>query len=530
MNKVLKLVVFIGLAVLYACAQQVAPTGGIKDEQPPSIKSLEPKQEVLNYENQPIVIEFDEFIQLKNLKKNFLSSPPLEHDLETKIRGKRLEIKVLDTLQENTTYVFNFGNAIADFHEGNPIEGFTYVFSTGNEIDTLSLEGRLVEAFNLEVVNEAVVMLYDTNDLDSLPFKKLPKYVDRTDKEGKFALQNLKAGTYVLFALQDKNTNYLFDKPDELVAYFDTILNIQEENDSLKLYGFFEDREKQYVKSQKENGPLVAIEFNRTISDSLTFELLDTTASTVLKKVEKSKGGDSLLLWFNQMNKRELYLKIQEGEYTDTIKLKLDSLRNKSKLKVNESPSGSVDYFKPLSLEFNRPIKSIDSAYFDLRQADSSQIDFTLKQDSLFSQRVYIQADLKEDSSYMLVFYPQAFTDLYGKMPDTTSTQFSLNSRKLFSRLDVTVKLNDSLPKLLQLIGQGGKVLQEHKVVDSTVHFKHVRAGEYELKLLLDKNDNGKWDTGIFSERKQAERVYMYEEKLKVRANWDQEIEWVILP
>ncbi|MEQ8910474.1 MAG: Ig-like domain-containing protein [Vicingaceae bacterium] len=524
-----KLLFGLGLLLLFwSCAQQVAPTGGEKDEDPPEIISIEPEQEVLNYENEKIVIQFDEFIQMKNLKKNFLSSPPLEHDLETRVRGKRLEIEVIDTLQENTTYVFNFGNAIADFHEGNPIEGFTYVFSTGNEIDTLSLSGRLVEAFSLEVVDEAVLMLYDTTDLDSLPFKRLPKYVDRTDKEGRFKLTNLKAGKYVLFALSDKNTNYLFDKPDELVAYSDSLILLDDKVDSIKLYGFLEDREKQFVESQKENGPLVALVFNKTLSDSIDFRFLDTLAAEVLHSYQYSKGRDSLLFWFKEMDKQEFEVEITAGEYIDTLELKADSLPSKSKLEFERGVSVVQDYFRPFQIEFKRPIKSYDTAFISLRKSDSSLMPYTLIQDSVRLQNFVFEFDLKEDSSYFIELFPGAFTDIYGQTLDTTLKRFRVNNRRDFGNLEVRVQIKDSLPKLLQLLDQSGKVLTEEVLSDSSMAFPNLKAGDYGLKLILDRNGNGKWDTGVFAERKQAEQVYIYDEKISIRANWDQEIEWVI--
>jgi hypothetical protein len=529
MDKFKRIVFLCIVLLLNACAQQVAPTGGLKDEDPPQILSLNPPQESLNFSGDPIELEFDEFVKLNQLKQQFLASPPLSYPLETKIRGKKLSIEVVDTLEENTTYVFNFGNAIADFRENNPISGFKYVFSTGDKIDTLSIKGRVVEAFDLKVMEDMIVMLYDTSALGSLPYKRKPTYVDRTDKDGKFELTNLKAGEYCLFAISDENTNYLYDKPDELIAFIDRSLLLSTPLDSIKLYAFMEDREKQFIKSQKESGPQLILEFNRTI-DTLQFRFLQAEDSINLLHYQKSSSADSLLLWFQQADKAEYeIIIIASPGYRDTIEVKIDSLE-KRKLSLIKKPKAVHDFFKKVSLEFNRPIAEQDTRYLSVMRPDSTTFNYALEIDSIDAQRVMIKGDFQQDSVYIVSLLPKAFTDLYQQTHDSISFQFKLNKEGDFGNLYLKVSQADSLPKFVQLLGQSDKVLRQKDLEGQHIVFKNLKAGDYRLKLVIDRNGNQVWDTGNFNKNLQAEKVYYYEDKLTIRANWDQEIEWRILP
>ena len=242
------------LAILVsACAQVVAPTVGTRDTQPPQVKEVKPKNESLNFNReQTISITFDEFVKLENINDKLIISPPLEHDIKTKLRGKNLEIKFEDTLKENTTYVMNFNESIVDLTENNPLD-FTYVFSTGNEIDSFVVSGRLVNAFDLKVVKDAWVALYNDLKSDSLPMKKMPTYIDKTNEEGSFEITNVKAGKYKLLAIADENKNFLFDKPTEKIAFKNEFIEVSENsiNDSLKLFLFEEDKQKLFVEEKK---------------------------------------------------------------------------------------------------------------------------------------------------------------------------------------------------------------------------------------------------------------------------------------
>ncbi len=204
------------------CAKVGSPTGGPKDETPPEVILSIPDNKAVNSKPEALEITFSEFIVLKNLNDELVISPPLKEKPVTRIRNKTLVIDLNNELMDSTTYTFNFGNAITDNNEGNALVDYEFVFSTGPTIDSLAITGIALNAFSMKPEKEKIfVMLYD-NLSDSAPYHEFPQYVTKTSSEGKFAINNIRPGTFRLFALKDGNSNLKFDLPDEMIAFGDT--------------------------------------------------------------------------------------------------------------------------------------------------------------------------------------------------------------------------------------------------------------------------------------------------------------------
>lgn len=214
--------------ILLRCANPVMPKGGIKDTEAPEVVSSTPQNYSVNFKGSSIQITFNEFVKLDNIQKQVLISPPPNTKPEFKLRGKTLSVRFEDKLDDSTTYSVYFGDAIVDLTESNPISGYTFVFSTGPVLDSMSIAGSIRDAFNMKYPEEAFVMLYmlnnDTVPVDSLPYLVKPFYLSRSDKEGKFNLTNLKNVPYKLFALTDMNSNFLYDMPGEKIAFIDSLI------------------------------------------------------------------------------------------------------------------------------------------------------------------------------------------------------------------------------------------------------------------------------------------------------------------
>jgi hypothetical protein len=218
---VLPLLLFAG-----GCAQQGAPTGGPQDEDPPKVVKAIPQNYSANFKAKRIEITFDEYLDMGNFTQELVVSPPMETQPEVRMRRKTLIIEFEEALKEDVTYTFNFGEGIKDLNERNVLLNYEYVFSTGPTLDSLSVKGTLKNAFDLTIPESPInVMLY-TELADTMPLKQIPYYVGRTDKEGNFAVNNLRAGIYKLFVLKDANNNFLFDLPTEQIAFLDTSLRV----------------------------------------------------------------------------------------------------------------------------------------------------------------------------------------------------------------------------------------------------------------------------------------------------------------
>lgn len=220
---------FVLMAIFTRCAKMGSLTGGPRDEDPPEVIESTPENYSVNFSGDKIEITFNEYIQLDDINQELVISPPLENQPDVRLRNKSILIELENELRPNTTYTLNFGRAIKDNNEGNPLTNYEFVFSTGEFLDSLSVGGNLLNAFDLKAPEDPVtVMLYD--DLsDSIVFKDIPVYIGKTNEDGTYRINNLKADTFKLFALQDMNNNFLFDLPNEPIAFLDTSIIVDAE-------------------------------------------------------------------------------------------------------------------------------------------------------------------------------------------------------------------------------------------------------------------------------------------------------------
>ncbi len=527
-SPVKRILFFISLSFLFACAQQVAPTGGLKDETPPEILVEVPKSESTNFAAKRIEIEFDEFVKLNRLNEQLITSPPLKYNLQTSIRGKTLRIEIVDTLKENTTYIFNFGNAIVDIHENNPIENYTYVFSTGDMIDTNRISGMVIDAFKGEPIEKVLVMAYKaSNELyDSLPYLQRPDYISLSDKAGNFSLNYMQSGSYKIFALKEDNDNYLFDLLTEPIGFKEELIEANSNSDSLKIFIFEEDHEVQYLKEQNEVGPSTQLIFNLPNEEfSFSTELVDSL--NLHPKAEYySENSDTVEIWWPEMKLRFPFI-IQADTLTDTLNLAIDTLKSGKRSPLKVKAIGPYHFYAAPRLEFSQPIASVDTSLFFLLNSDSVKVPVSI--DTTENDRKFtIEFDRKEGEVFTLVFDSASFTDIYGYHLDSIAYAFSLDETADYGSLKVNISSNYSDQLILHLLDQRKEPLRK-AVLDGTSHtFKYLKSGVYTLKLIIDSNANGQWDTGNYLEGIQPEKVINYEGEIRVRSRWDKEVDWIL--
>ena len=443
-------------------------------------------------------------------------------------KGKRLEIKIKDTLLSNTTYTLNFGNAIADLNEQNSIPDFQFVFSTGPEIDSLKIGGQIIDAFNRDVESNLLVLLHRQPAVDSAFQKNLPTYVSRTDKDGRFLITNIREGSYRMYALKDANTNYLFDRKDEKIAFLNEEVMITDSIQEITLFTFEEATTKQFLEKQSAIESRLMLDFKLPLTN-FKFYSGDSLDLPEILDLSYNNKNDSVLFWWKEQNKLKIKLAVQDsGKFSDTLTIKIDSLAKTNSLSMSNQFIAAQNYYETPQLKFNRPLKSIDSGKIQLLNPDSLNVPFEVTIDSNNNTKANFKFDFKPETKYRLLILPEAFTGIYGRTTDTLKRDITFNTVEDFGTLTVLLKDEYTEQKIIQLTNAKGKVLKEQVAKNNKVTFRNISPSDYRVKMIIDSNKNNRWDSGNYEQRLQAEKTFLFDENITVRKNWDKEITWIM--
>lgn len=519
--------VFIIVLVSYQCAQRGTPTGGPKDIAPPELIRAEPPNMSINFKEQKIRLYFNELVKLKDIQKQLIISPPLKYTPILSPQGnanKYVEITIKDTLADNTTYTLNFGQGIVDNNEENPLPFFTYVFSTGDYIDSLELTGVIKDAFNKKVDEFVSVMLYkiDSSYTDSTLYKKPPNYITNTlDSAVIFKLKNLKEGKYALFALNDNAGNNLFDQKTDKIGFVEDTINLP--TDSIYLLNLF--------KEIPDYGVAVpSMVASNKISfgyygdgSAINIETITKLPDTVKSIITKEREKDTLNFWFTPYAMDSILfaitndnLKISDTFNVKSRKVAFDSLR----LSLNQQ--GNIEFDKPINILVTTPLVSFDSTKIKLTDKDTLLVANNLKLDTLENQ---LNFDFKilPNQSYKIELLPGAITDFFDNTNDTVV--YNLRTKSVADYGNLSLELNGNnikYPIIVQLTNEKGDLQREiYANQPQTYAFNNLNPGKYMARVIFDSNKNRKWDTGNFLKKIQPEKISYYPSLIELRANWE---------
>ena len=516
----------LSLFIIIGCAKRGSITGGLKDTIAPVLKVSFPENFKTNFKGNEIKLVFDENIKLKNLSKQLVVSPPMKNDplILPTTASKTITIKIKDTLQPNTTYSFNFGQSIADNNEGNPLNQFKYVFSTGSYIDSLQLGGVVKSAIDKEVESFVSVMLYDVNEkyTDSIVFKETPRYITNTlDSLKSFKFENIKAGKYLLVAIKDANSNNKYNPKTDKIGFIKEFVTVP--NDTLYELEIFKEALpfKSFKPTQASgNRLLMGYEGKVKSKKEIPALTLKNNGITLESIVTKLPTKDSLQIWYKPLKADSLQLAVNKDQYKANFSFKIKD-QKKDTLRLSPLQTSDLKFREQFAFESATPLTKLDNSKISITNKARSVVPFTSYYDE-FEQKLFLDFKKEEQENYTISLLPDAVTDFFDQKNDSLNFKITTRNTADYGNLVVQLQNVKSFPVLVELTNDKGEVqAAEYTTEANTVSFNLVDPALYSLRAIYDTNKNKEWDSGSYLEKRQAEEVIYLSKLIDIRANWD---------
>ncbi len=518
-NSILKSVSILIVSLLWSCAQIVAPTGGKKDSNPPELVGVNPANETKRFSKSKILFTFNENVQVTKVDEQVIISPPVNRKPDITAQGKELTVRFYETLQPNTTYTINFGNALGDNTENNTLSNLTYVFSTGDEIDSNQIKGRITNSFTNKPEKGITVGLYHTADFnDSTIIKQKPIYLSKTSSTGDFLLSHLPKQAYYLVAFNDVNQNLRYDR-QESIAFEQEIVATQDTSYNGKLLLFKPDL--------YPIGKLI----DTFCSEPNKFTLIIYKPEDVFIQTPGKTSYTKYVKGIDQIDTFHVF--VSNPDALTKLNARINGLNHELNLthqpkfkaqKLSFTYTKQPELGDTITIRFNNPVTRIEQGRMQLLK-DSTPVKFTLVQQDAFTLKVYY--NWEEKTNYNFSIADSSFMDVYGQWNKKDGNKFITKSLKDYANLLLHIKtpIVQKEPFVLQLLTADEKtVVYEYIIRSSTdISIVNMLPGTYILKYVYDTNKNGLWDNGDYRKKQQPEKVGYYTQPIVVRAYWDLE-------
>ena len=574
---------------MYSCANIGNPSGGPIDKTPPIFMRSNPTPNAVNVKDRKIEIFFDEIVTLKDPSTKIIVSPAQTEMPRMSALGRKVTVELVDSLLPNTTYTIDFSNSIQDNNEGNAIDNFAFAFSTGSVIDSMRVSGYVLDSRTLEPMQSVVVGL-QSNLADSAFHKEKLQRVALTNDRGQFTIRNVSPGSYHIFALKDLDRDYKFGNPTEDIAFLDSIIvpsigsreaadtvyNDLNEIDTIMratrpayfpndilLSMFNEDRKSQYLANN------LRVDSTRI---SLTFAAASDTLPSLSivgrndvpdqwYTLERSQTNDTLTYWIrpphlvsaDTLMVETTYLRTDTASNlswgTDTLKFTFQRQKAKKKKKNEETDSleqirfmelhplanGTQEVYAPLLLQTGTPIERYSREAFHLQrklQNDTTFYPAEIKsialRDSTLSRRdLMLKVDWEPGAAYTLAVDSLAMTDIYGLQTKPLKVDFNVRKMEEYGNIVFNIPaVRDSA--IVELLDGTEKIVLRAPVKSHRAELLNLLPGKYYARLFIDRNGNGKYDTGNYDMHLQPEETVYYPGAINLKKNWDVEQTWDI--
>lgn len=530
------LLLFIIGILVQSCARVGSPIGGAKDTLAPEVvgSNIDTTRVNVRRDIKELRIDFNEYITLKDINKNLNISPPIKNIkriLPSNIANKYMVIQWTDTLQANTTYNFNFGNAIVDNSEGNPLRYYNFAFSTGEKLDDLYISGEVTDGFTIKKKsssdNKMVVGLYQLKD--SMDYRQKPYYITKVDNDGYYELNYLAPGKYKIIAFDDDNENSIYNPGKEKIAFRKDTVTVEKSISGLKLKLY--PSKKPFKKPEFKDmagGVMMLFEGNPD-------EVKVLPVSEKLKdiKVTHTPKSDSVKIWFDavksdvgQTVNEKLEFSYDTGKVQDTVST-FYKYNKKNVMNINSDNGGSLlppkTDFKILS---NYIVDKISLDKWSLKIDSTIVQPFTAKISETNPYQILIQSDFISGKKYQLTIPKTTISSYYDKNPDSKRFDFEVDKIENYGLLKVILENAPDKKYWLQLLDSSEKPIYQKYTSGSEVTFDVLKPGEYILRILVDNNENKYWDEADFENGTFAEDSYIYYKTALIRPLWTSKETW----
>ena len=525
------LFLFVFALTFFSCANITTPSGGPKDLAPPELVSSKPNNKEINYKGQTIELVFDEYVKLNNPKEEIIISPSPGREIEFKVKGTKVTITPESKWKDTTTYSILFRDGIQDITENNSPINLKIAFSTGPHIDSLSLAGTITDLLSGEATEKITVAIYSQDTFNI--FNHSPNYFTKTNKKGAFQIENIKDGNYKIYAFEDKNKNLKVESRTERFGFISKSLPLHNAIDTLALSLVMLDSRKLKFSSIRSAGTITRVRFNKYITEfklESEKELISSFGDnqTELNIWSPANLSDSLKAKLSVKDSLEynidstFYIKSTGKTFKESFKWSLGE---------NRVDSETGNFFT--TLEFNKPLINInfDSIYIEIDTVN--RINFTKKDFVIDEAHKLIDVRKEIDKKLFKTETPprlklkagNAFVysidnDTSKKLSDEIIIYWPESTGILHIQTDTKEKFF-----IIQLLNAKGKIA--FSVFNQSKYtFKNLNPEEYQIRIVIDKNQNKKWDPGNFEKKIEPEKVIFYKTstgktKFPIRANWE---------
>ncbi|GHV43369.1 hypothetical protein FACS1894180_2230 [Bacteroidia bacterium] len=539
--------------LLFACATPGAPIGGPKDETPPKNLKTLPENFTTNFTSKKIAFYFNELVALKDMNSQLIVSPPLIHRPDIKDNGKVVNVIIKDTLLPNTTYNFDFGDAITDNNEGNILKNFSYTFSTGNHIDTLTICGKVLDALSLEPKKKVTVLLHDS--LQSVFDKRNIRAIARTDDEGNFCLSNLNSEARYVIALEDANKDNKYDTIQDAIGFFPEksapkflIAPVYPDScssedstmilDSITLLNDYHPITILTFK-QKLVQAVVTSEFVHPYKIALGFRN-EMKNKPSIECIQPSIPKDSLyLLWTSNTEvkislpkdtvvAKNAVLIVNYGNRNDTLKIANTKANTAlDKLKIEAKFGNTLPYFEKFTMTTSRPIREIakDKIRYFVNDSTTVPLDFTV----IDAENIILNYPFDSIKQHKILIPDSCFFDIYGFTNDTVKINFSIANKESFAKVLFNFESEYAFQNaVLQLLNDKFVVLDEYEfaALPDTFLLENIKAASYRFRIFIDSNHDGLWSPGNIITSEMPEQIFLLPKTMKLEKGWEYEEDW----